>query len=84
MSVERIAFILCLVSISLHLDVFEQLADDIRMADNTGEHEREIELTSALEAVRKRSGMIGLRIDGEMFDMGNPEAMRNAVLNFSK
>ncbi len=65
-------------------DVFEQLADDIRMADNTGEHEREIELTSALEAVRKRSGMIGLRIDGEMFDMGNPEAMRNAVLNFSK
>lgn len=64
-------------------EVFEQLASDISAANEAGDMSREIELTTALDAVRQRSGMIGVRIDGEMFDMGNPEALRNAVLNFS-
>lgn len=64
-------------------EVFEQLGADISAADEAADMSREIELTTALDAVRQRSGMIGVRIDGEMFDMGNPEALRNAVLNFS-
>lgn len=65
-------------------DVFEQLADDIRAADAEGDMSREIELTTALEAVRKRKGMVGVRINGEMFDMGNPAALRNTVVRFSE
>ena len=65
-------------------DVFEQLADDIRAADAEGDMSREIELTTALEAVRKRNGMVGVRINGEMFDMGNPAALRNTVIRFSE
>ncbi|MBR1688665.1 MAG: hypothetical protein IJ710_09095 [Prevotella sp.] len=64
-------------------DVFAQLAEDIAKADSEGDNQREIELTSALEAVRKRSGMMGVRLDGKMYDMGNPVALRNAVLRFS-
>ena len=64
-------------------DVFAQLADDIRQADAEGSS-REIELTSALEAVRQRSGMMGVRLNGVMYDMGNPTALRRCVSNFSK
>ena len=48
------------------------------------DHVREIELTSALEAVRKRSGMMGVRLKGRMFDMGNPAALIHAVEEYSK
>ena len=64
-------------------DVFEQLAADILQADSEGDMTREIELTSALESVRKRSGMMGVRLDGVMYDMGNPSALRNAVLHYA-
>ena len=64
-------------------DVFDQLADDIRAAEVSGDMSREIELTTALDAVRSRKGMIGVRINGDMFDMGNPAALRNTVLQFS-
>ena len=63
--------------------VFEQLAEDIRNADNNGDKNREIELTAALEAVRQKSGMMGLRLKGRMFDMGNPVALRNCVASYS-
>lgn len=63
-------------------EVFDQLAEDIREADEQGD-EREIELTSALEKVRQRSGMMGVRLDGNMYDMGNPEALRRAMMGFS-
>ena len=63
-------------------EVFDQLAEDIREADEQG-YEREIELTSALEKVRQRSGMMGVRLDGKMYDMGNPEALRRAMMGFS-
>jgi UTP-glucose-1-phosphate uridylyltransferase len=49
-----------------------------------GDHVTEIELTSALEAVRKRSGMMGVRLQGRMFDMGNPTALVRAIEEYSR
>ena len=45
---------------------------------------KEIELTSALEAVRQRSGMIGYRLKGLRYDMGNPTALASTVAEFAK
>ena len=65
-------------------DVFAQLAEDIQKADAEGDHQREIELTAALEAVRQKSGMMGVRLQGKMYDMGNPNALRRCVEEFAK
>ena len=56
-------------------EVFAQLEADIRKADEEGDKTREIELTAALEAVRQKSGMMGVRLKGTMYDMGNPNAL---------
>ena len=63
-------------------EVFEQLAADIKKADEEGTS-REIELTSALEAVRSRVGMMGVRLYSQRFDMGNPAALVDTVAKFS-
>ena len=65
-------------------DVFAQLEADIQKADEEGDKTREIELTAALEAVRQKSGMMGVRLKGTMYDMGNPNALRKCVHAFSK
>ena len=65
-------------------EVFAQLNEDIQNADAEGDKTREIELTAALEAVRQKSGMMGVRLNGVMFDMGNPKALRNCVRNYAK
>ena len=65
-------------------EVFAQLEADIQKADEEGDNMREIELTAALEAVRQKSGMMGVRLKGTMYDMGNPNALRNCVRYFSK
>ena len=65
-------------------EVFHQLEEDISKADAEGDRQREIELTSALEAVRSNHGMMGVRLDGEMYDMGNPDALCRCVAAFSK
>ena len=65
-------------------EVFSQLHQDIMQKEIDGDHVTEIELTSALEAVRKRSGMMGIRLKGRMYDMGNPNALVKAVEEFSK
>ncbi len=65
-------------------EVFAQLEADIQLADSQGDYQREIELTAALETVRKKSGMIGVRLNGEMFDMGNPKALIHCVSSFSE
>ena len=65
-------------------EVFAQLEEDIKKADEEGDKTREIELTAALEAVRQKSGMMGIRLKGTMYDMGNPTALRNCVRYFSK
>lgn len=64
-------------------DVFAQLAADIQKADADGDNMREIELTAALEAVRQKSGMMGICLDGVMYDMGNPKALRHCVENYA-
>lgn len=63
-------------------DVFEQLEDDIQQSELSGNNS-EVELTSALEKVRIKKGMYGVCLNGDMFDMGNPIAFRNAVLEYS-
>ena len=65
-------------------EVFAQLHEDIMQKEIDGDHVTEIELTSALDAVRKRSGMVGVRLRGKMFDMGNPNALSNTIQNFAK
>ncbi len=64
-------------------EVFTQLAEDIKQADAEGDKTQEIELTSALESVRKKSGMMGIRLKGVMYDMGNPNALRRCVKEYS-
>ncbi|MBQ8705679.1 MAG: hypothetical protein IJ548_05230, partial [Paludibacteraceae bacterium] len=65
-------------------EVFAQLEKDVRQADAENDHVREIELTSALETVRKQTGMIGVRLNGVMYDMGNPKALCRCVAEFPK
>lgn len=61
-------------------EVFEQLRQDIlNSTDNT----KEIELTSALDKVRKQYGMIGVQLQGRMYDMGNHNALKSCVLEYS-
>jgi UTP-glucose-1-phosphate uridylyltransferase len=69
-------------------EVFEQLADNIAAADQAttaseAQPQGEIELTSALEQVRRKKGMIGVRLKGERFDMGNPAALVSTVAAFA-
>ena len=65
-------------------EVFSQIHEDIMQKEIDGDHQTEIELTSALDAVRKRSGMVGVRLRGRMFDMGNQAALTNAITEFAK
>ena len=65
-------------------EVFAQLETDIRTADDAGDLAREVELTAALDAVRQQSGMMGIRLKGERYDMGNPQALVNTIAEFSK
>ena len=65
-------------------EVFAQLEKDVRQADAENDHVREIELTSALETVRKQTGMVGVRLNGVMYDMGNPKALCRCVAEFPK
>ena len=64
-------------------EVFAQLHEDIMQKEIDGDHVSEIELTSALEAVRQRSGMMGVRLKGRMYDMGNPDALRRCVEEYA-
>ena len=71
-------------------EVFAQLEADIREADEASfsskegkQLNKEIELTAALDKVRQQSGMIGMRLKGERYDMGNPQALVNTIADFS-
>lgn len=61
-------------------EVFEQLRQDI---NNAVDQNKEIELTSALDTVREQYGMIGVQLQGRMYDMGNYNAYVNCVIKFS-
>lgn len=60
-------------------EVFAQLHEDIGSATDPN---KEIELTSALDKVREQYGMIGVRLQGQMYDMGNYHALINCVSNY--
>ena len=62
-------------------EVFEQLHSDIT---NTLDSNKEIELTSALDKVRERHGMIGVRLQGRMYDMGNFNAFVKCVSEYGR
>ena len=64
-------------------EVYAQLEEDIKRADATPGFTGEIELTAALDAVRKHSGMYGVRLNGERYDMGNPQAMVSTIATFA-
>lgn len=59
-------------------EVFEQLGENIRNYNGTGE----VELTTALEQVRNKVGMIGVRLNGKMYDMGNVNAFRKTIAEY--
>ena len=60
-------------------EVFAQLHQDIQNADDLN---KEIELTSALDKVREQYGMIGVQLQGRMFDVGNYNALKKCVYEF--
>ena len=61
-------------------EVYAQLKKDI---DATGDSIKEIELTSAIDAVRQTSDLIGAILDGKMYDMGKPDAFQECVAQFA-
>ena len=61
-------------------EVFAQLHQDIATCTDST---KEIELTSALDKVREQKGMIGVQLQGHMYDMGNYNAFRRCVEEFS-
>lgn len=61
-------------------EVYNQLKTDI---DKQREHSKEIELTSAFDAIKQSTGLVGAVLDGKMFDMGKPDAFRECVTNFA-
>lgn len=61
-------------------EVFEQLRQDVNNAEDSN---KEIELTSALDKVREKSGMIGVQLQGLMYDMGNYKAFCKCVSEYN-
>ena len=63
-------------------EVFIQLRENIEngVVSNRGE----IELTTALEQVREKYGLMGVQLDGKMYDMGVPHELRETMYNFGK
>ena len=61
-------------------EVFDQLRSDISDAKDPNV---EVELTAALDKVREKTGMIGVQLQGRMYDMGNFSAFVNCVKNYS-
>ncbi len=63
-------------------EVFTELGKMVE--DNVVSQRGEIELTTALERVREKYGLLGVRIQGQMFDIGVPDEFRNTVFNFRR
>ena len=61
-------------------EVFEQLHQDIV---NSNDPTKEVELTSALDKVREQDGMMGVQLQGRMYDMGNYNAFRHCVTEYA-
>ena len=62
-------------------EVFAQLKENIK--NNVVNAKGEIELTTALEQVRLQNGLLGIKLDGQMFDIGVPNEYRNTMCNYA-
>ncbi len=62
-------------------EVFEVLAEHV---EKNRTAKGEIQLTDALDEVRKKSGLFGFAVDGTMFDVGIPQAYVKTTGNFAK
>jgi len=62
-------------------DVFAEIEADIDEHDSSND-DSEIQLTDALRKVLKTKGLIGVRIEGEIYDVGTPKAYVNTVSAF--
>ena len=62
-------------------DIFRQLKENID--NNVVNAKGEVELTTALEQVRQQVGLLGVRLDGKMFDIGVPNEYRTTMYNYS-
>lgn len=60
-------------------EVYGQLKRDI---ETNADSSKEIELTSAIEKVRKSTGLVGAVLNGRMYDMGKPDAFQNGMMSF--
>lgn len=61
-------------------EVYGQLKRDI---ETNADSSKEIELTSAIEKVRKSTGLVGAVLDGRMYDMGKPDAFQKCVSKYA-
>ena len=62
-------------------EVFEILEEHIQSNLTSN---GEIQLTDALDEVRRKTALYGVLVDGVMFDTGIPEAYVNTVAEFAK
>ncbi|MCR4939973.1 MAG: hypothetical protein K5930_07705 [Treponemataceae bacterium] len=62
-------------------EVFEQLKENIH---NNFLENGEIQLTSALEQVREKTGMLGFLVNGKSYDVGIPEMYVRTMETFGK
>ncbi len=62
-------------------DIFDALEE---LAETGGKESGEIELTDALEMVRRRCGMIGYAVAGKSFDVGLPEKYVETMTQYAR
>lgn len=62
-------------------DIFDALRE---LVERAAKEKGEIELTDALEAARKRCGMIGYVVAGKSFDVGLPEKYLETMTQYAK
>lgn len=60
-------------------EIFQELENNIV---NGKTHNGEYYLTDALEAVRRKSGLMGVVLDGKMYDIGNAQTYRETMHSF--
>ncbi len=61
--------------------IFQLLEENINR--NMREH-GEFQLTSCLDRLRQEEGFVGCRVKGKRFDIGNPQAYRQTVIDYPK
>jgi len=59
--------------------VFRHLDANIR---NNVRERGEFQLTSCLDKMRVEEGFVGCRVEGERYDIGNPEAYRQTLIDY--